>query len=107
MSRQPGDSIPSCILVLKGFLELFKEVIPGSKGYDSTGDHVFPKGISPSQSRPFGHVQEGKCNFLRICVVECLVHYEVELDGVHPRDGCFIGAIKGFGFAKLKLSRFG
>ena len=25
---------------------------------------------------------------------------------MHPGDGCFIGAIEGFGFAELKLGRF-
>ena len=69
MSGQPGDGIPSCVLVLKGFLELSKEVVPGSKGDGSAGDCILPESVSPSQDRSFSHVQVGKCDFICISVV--------------------------------------
>ena len=59
------------------------------------------------QSRPFGHIQESKGNLFHIGVVECLVDHEIKLDGMHPGDCHFIGAIEGFEFAKLELGRFG
>ena len=106
MSGQPGDSVSGCVLVLKGLLELLKKVIPGSKGNGSAVDGVLPEGISPGQGRLFGHVQEGEGDFLHIIVVGGLIDCEIELDGVHPGDGHFVGAIEGFGFVKLKLSGF-
>ena len=105
MGGQPGDGIPSCILMLKGFLESSKEVVPGPEDHGSAGNCIFLESISPGQSRPFGHVQESKGNFLCVHVVGCFIDCKVELNGVHPGDHHLIGAIKGFGFAKLQLSR--
>ena len=106
VSGQPGDGVPSRVLVFKSLLELLEKVIPGSEGYGCVSDGVLPEGICPGQSRPFGHIQEGEGDFLRVCVVRSLIDYEVELDGVHPQDSHFIGAIEGFGFAELEFSRF-
>ena len=92
--------------MFKGFLKLSEEVIPGSESYSSASNRIFPEGICPGQGRPFSHVQEGKGDFLHISVIGCLIDCEVKLDGVQPGDLCFIGAIKGFGFAKLELGRF-
>ena len=87
-------------------LELLKEVVPGFKGDDGAIDSVLPEGISPGEGRPFSHVQEGEGNFLHIIVVGRFIDCEVELDGVHPGDSRFIGAIEGFGLTELKLGRF-
>ena len=106
MGGQPGDSIPGHILVFKSLLELFEKIIAGSKGYSGASDGILLEGIGASRGRPFGHIQEGKANFLRIVAVGCLVDCEVELDGVHPGDSHFIGAIEGFGFAELEFGRF-
>ena len=103
---QPGDGIPGCVLVLESQLELLKEVVPGSKGYGGACDGILSEGISPGRGRPFGYIQEGKGDLLRIIAVRRLIDCKVELDGVHPRDSHFIGAIEGLGFAKLKFGGF-
>ena len=92
--------------MFEGLLKLFKKIVPGSEGDGGAVDGIFSEGIGPSQGRSFGHVREGEGDFLRIVVVEGLIDCEVELDRVHPGDSCFVGAIEGFGFAKLKLSGF-
>ena len=92
--------------MLKGLLEFLEKVILGSEGDGGTIDGVLPEGVSPSQGRPFSHVQEGESNFPHIVVVGCLIDCKVELDGVHPQDGHFIGAIEGCGFAELKFGGF-
>ena len=92
--------------MLKSLLELLKEVIPGSEGYGGISDGILLEGVSPGQSGPFSHIQKGKSNFLCVSVVGGLVDHEIELDGVHPGDHCFIGAIEGFGFAKLEFDGF-
>ena len=53
---QPGDSIPGCVLVFKGLLELFKEVVPGSEGDGGAVDGILMEGVSPGQGRSFSHV---------------------------------------------------
>ena len=103
---QPGDGIPSSILMFEGLLELLKKVVPGSEGDGGAVDGIFSEGISPDQGGPFGHVQESKGDFLHIIVVGGLIDCKIKLDGVHPQDGCFIEAVEGFGFAKLEFSRF-
>ena len=106
MGRQPGNGVSSHILVFESLLEPFKEVIPGSKSHSCVRDSILSKGVSPSQDGPLSHVGEGKCNLLCIGVIGFFVYCKVELDGVHPGDCCFIGAIEGFGFSKLELSWF-
>ena len=64
------------------------------------------KGVSLDQDGPFGHISESKHNFFCVSVIGFLVDCEVELNGIHPGDYSFIGAIKGLGFAKLKVNRF-
>ena len=78
--------------------------IPGSKGYSGASDSILPESVSPGQGRSFGHIQEGKRDFLYVRVVGGLVDCEVELGRMHPGDSCVIGAIEGFGFAKLEFS---
>ena len=53
---EPGNSIPSSVLVLESQLELLKKVIPGSEEYGCARDSVFPKGVGSSQGRPFSHI---------------------------------------------------
>ena len=106
MGGQPGDSVPGCVLVFERHLELLEKVIPRSEGNSGAIDGIFSEGVSPGQGRPFGHVQEGEDDPLHVIVVRLLVDCQVELDGVHPGDSRFVGAIEGFGFAELKLSRF-
>ena len=103
---QPEDSVPGSVLVLKGLLELFEKVIPGSEDNSSAIDGVLLEGVSLSQGRSFSHVQEGEGDFLHIVVVGSLVDCEIELDRMHPRDSRFVGAIEGLGFAELKLGGF-
>ena len=93
--------------MFEGFLELSKEVNPCSEGHGSTGDCVLMEGICLGQGRSFSHVQKSKHDFLSIGVVGFFIDCKIESDGVHPRDHCFIGAIEGFQFPKLELSRFG
>ena len=59
--------------MLKGFLELSKEVLPGSKGYGSAGDSILLEGIGPGQGGSFGHIQEGEGNFLHVSIIGCLI----------------------------------
>ena len=92
--------------MLEGLLELLEKVIPGSEGNGSAVDSVFLESFGPSLGRSFSHIQEGKGNFLHVVAVRGLVDRKVELNGVHPGDSCFIGAIEGFRLAKLKFSRF-
>ena len=92
--------------MFKHELELLQKVIPGSKGNSSAIDGVLLEGVSPGQGRPFSHVQESEGDLLHVIVVGGLIDCEIELDGVHPGDCHFIGAIEGFGFAKLKLGGF-
>ena len=106
MGGQPGNGIPSSVLVFESQLELLKEVVPGSKGYGSAVDSILPEGFSPGLGGSFGHVQESEGDFLRIITVRRFVDCKVELDGVHPGDCCFVGAIEGLGLAELKLSWF-
>ena len=87
-------------------LELLEEVIPGSEGNGGAVDGVLPEGVGPGQGRPFSHIQEGEGDFLRVVIVGSLVDCEIELDGMHPGDSHFVGAIEGFGFAELELGRF-
>ena len=47
MGGQPGDSVPGCVLVFKGLLELLEKVVPGSEGNGSAIDGVLPEGVSP------------------------------------------------------------
>ena len=56
MGGQPGDSIPGCVLVFKGLLELFKEVVPGSESDGGAVDGILMEGVSPGQGRSFSHV---------------------------------------------------
>ena len=56
MGGQPGNGIPSCILVLKGQLEPFKKVVPGSKGNSGAIDGILLEGVGPGQGRSFSHV---------------------------------------------------
>ena len=44
---QPGDGIPSCVLMFKRCLELLEKVVPGSEGNGSAVDGVFSEGICP------------------------------------------------------------
>ena len=81
---QPGNGIPSCVLMFKGLLELFKEVVPGSKGDGSAVDGVSSEGFSPGLGRSFSHIRESKSDFLHVVAVRGLVYCKVELDGVHP-----------------------
>ena len=87
-------------------MELLEKVVPCSEGDGGAVNGVLPEGVSPGQDRPFSHVREGEGNLLHVVVVGGLIDCEVELDGVHPGDSYFIGAIEGLGFAKLKFSRF-
>ena len=106
MGRQPGNGVPGCVLVLKSLLELLKEVVPTSKGDGGVRDGVFSESVCPSQGRPFGHVGQGKRDFLCISIIGFLIYHKVELDGMHLGDCSLIGAIEGFGFSELELGRF-
>ena len=101
-----GNSILNSILVFECGLEFSKEVIPSSEGHGGTGDGFFMEGVCPGQGRFFGHVQESEDDFLHVSVIGFFIDAEVKLDGMHPGDGHFVGAIEGFGFAELKFSRF-
>ena len=107
MGGQPRDGVSGSVLVFEHCLELLKKVVPRSKGNSSAVDGVLPEGVSPGQGRPFSHIREGEGDLLCVVVAGCLVDCEIKLDGVHPGDSCFVGAIEGFGFAELELSRFG
>ena len=56
LSSQPRDSIPGCVLMLKGLLELLEKVVPGSKGNGSAINGVLLEGFGPGLGRAFGHV---------------------------------------------------
>ena len=92
--------------MFKSQLELLEKVIPALKDYSSTRDGILLEGVSSGQGGLFGHVRESKSNSLSIGVIGFFVDCEIELDGVHPRDCCFIGAIEGSRLAKLEFSRF-
>ena len=49
MGGQPGDGIPSCVLVFEHCLEFLEKVVPGSKGDGGAIDGIFLEGISPGQ----------------------------------------------------------
>ena len=56
MGRQPGDGVPSCVLVFESQLELLEKVVPGSEGYSSASDGIFSEGVCPGQGGSFGHI---------------------------------------------------
>ena len=47
LGEKPGDGISGSVLVLKGLLELSKEVVPGPKGDCSADDGFLIECISP------------------------------------------------------------
>ena len=51
--------------------------------------------------------ERAKVIFFAFSVVGGFVDHKIELDGVHPGDSHFIGAIEGFRFAELKLNVLG
>ena len=61
----------------------------------------------PGESRSFGHIGEGECNFLFIGIVDSLVDDKVELDSVHPGPGIIKRSIEVFGSAEAKFCGFG
>ena len=87
-------------------LELLEKVVPRSEGNGDAVDGIFSESVGPGQGRPFSHIREGEGDLFCVVVVGFLVDCQVELDGVHPGNSRFVGAIEGFGFAKLKLGGF-
>ena len=67
---------------------------------------VFSQKVSAQVRADPSIMYKSEGNFLHISVVGRLIDHKVELDGVYPRDGHFIGTIKGFGFSELEFSRF-
>ena len=94
MGREPGNGISGSILILKGFLEFSKEVIPGSEGYSGADEGIFLEGISPGQGGPFSHVGEHKHDFLYISIIGFLIDSKIKLNGVYPQDSSFIGMLR-------------
>ena len=92
--------------MFEDLLELLKKVVPGSESNSGAINGILPEGFNPSLGRSFSHVRESRGDFLHVIAVGSLVYCKVELDGVHPEDSHFIGAIEGLGFAELEFSRF-
>ena len=80
-------------------VELHDEVSEGSEGKHCSRDSALAEGRCPGKGRPFSHVREGEGDLFVIIIVDCFVDKEVELHGVQPMLGFFIGSIECLGGA--------
>ena len=80
-------------------VELRDEVSEGSEGKHCSRDSALAEGRCPGKGRPFSHVREGEGDLFVIVIVDCFVDKEVELHGVQPMLGFFIGSIERLGGA--------
>ena len=104
--REPGDGIGFYVMVFKCNFEIVDKNQEGSHSDSGAYKSVVSKSCCPGLCRSFGHIGEGKGNFLCIGVVYFLVYCKVEHDGVEPLNGFLIGSIKGFRGANAEFDGF-
>ena len=99
LGRKPGDGVPGDVVVLERSVELRDEVSKSSEGERCSRDGALAEGHCPGKSRPFSHIREGESDLFVIIVVHRFVDKKIELHGVQPVLGFFVGAIERFGGA--------
>ena len=71
----------------------------GSEGKCCSRDSALAEGRCPRKGRPFSHVREGEGDLFVVVIIDSLVDKEVELHGVQPMLGFFIGSVERLGGA--------
>ena len=71
--EESGNGIAGGVMVFEHSFELLDEVREGSNGDDAARDGILLKGSYTGKGRSFGHVEQGKGNFLVIIVIDLLI----------------------------------
>ena len=104
---QPGNGISYNVMMFEGSSELFHEVIKSAHRNGSSSDGLLSEGSSPDLGCSFGHVGEGKGDFLGTGVVYCIIDFEIEKDSQEPGCGFRVGSVKVFWGGNTKFIGFG
>ena len=86
-------------MVFKRGVELHDKVSEGSQGKRCSRDSALAEGRCPGKGRPFSHVGEGESDLFVVVIIDRFVDKEVELHGVQPMLGFFIGSVERLGGA--------
>ena len=106
LSGEPSDGVTCGIVVFECSFELGNEVREGPHGYGGPSYGILPEGGCPSEGGSFGHVGQGKGDFLVVVIVDLFVNKEVESYSAQPLGGLIVGSIKGFQSSNAEFSGF-
>ena len=104
--RKPGNGVASDVMVFECSFKLSDKVREGPHGNGGSRDGVLPEGGCPGEGRSFGHIGQGKGDFLVVVIIDFFVNEKVELYGVQPLGGFVIGSIKGFQCSNVEFDGF-